>query len=127
MITAQVKEVEKITAQLKNVQGGSGGGYVAQDEAPENTKLLWIDTDDNSAEKISAEDIAFLDGETYQEKYDKGEFTGKDGYTPVRGEDYWTESDKEQIISEVKAAFDSEVWAFTLSDGSIVEKEVALL
>lgn len=33
-------------------------------------------------------------------KGDKGD-TGADGYTPQRGVDYWTESDKQQIISDV--------------------------
>lgn len=30
---------------------------------------------------------------------------GKDGYTPVRGTDYWTEADKTEMITEVVAAF----------------------
>lgn len=30
--------------------------------------------------------------------------TGADGYTPVRGTDYWTAADQEQIVSDVLAA-----------------------
>ena len=29
---------------------------------------------------------------------------GKDGYTPVRGTDYWTEADQAQIVSDVLEA-----------------------
>ena len=29
---------------------------------------------------------------------------GKDGYSPVRGKDYWTEADKAEIVSAVLAA-----------------------
>ena len=29
---------------------------------------------------------------------------GADGYTPVRGTDYWTAADQEQIVSDVLAA-----------------------
>ena len=31
---------------------------------------------------------------------------GKDGYTPVKGKDYWTESDKTEIVGEVAGAID---------------------
>ena len=30
---------------------------------------------------------------------------GKDGHTPVKGTDYWTESDKQEIINAVIASF----------------------
>ena len=30
---------------------------------------------------------------------------GKDGHTPVKGTDYWTESDKQEIIDSVLASF----------------------
>ena len=30
---------------------------------------------------------------------------GKDGHTPVKGTDYWTESDKQEIINAVVASF----------------------
>ena len=32
---------------------------------------------------------------------------GKDGHTPVKGTDYWTESDKQEIIDSVLAALPS--------------------
>ena len=36
-------------------------------------------------------------------KGEKGK-DGADGYTPVRGTDYWTESDKTEIVNDVLAA-----------------------
>lgn len=31
-----------------------------------------------------------------------GNIKGKDGYTPVRGDDYWTEEDKSEVKSYIK-------------------------
>lgn len=39
-------------------------------------------------------------------KGDKGD-TGADGYTPIRGTDYWTDADKAQMVSDVLAALES--------------------
>lgn len=54
---------------------------------------------------FTAEQLAALKGE----KGDKGDTgdtgpAGTDGYTPVRGTDYWTAADQEQIVSDVLAA-----------------------
>lgn len=38
---------------------------------------------------------------------------GKDGDTPVRGTDYWTEADKTEIVDETKAAIDLSSYAKT--------------
>ena len=46
--------------QIGGAGGVAGGGFVAQPEAPENTNLLWIDTDDVSDDDIpSAEGVEF--------------------------------------------------------------------
>lgn len=37
------------------------------------------------------------------------EFKGDDGKTPQRGVDYWTNSDKAEIVSECKSYIDSEI------------------
>ena len=39
-----------------------------------------------------------------QAKADSGAFNGKDGVTPTRGTDYWTESDKTEIVNDVLEA-----------------------
>lgn len=51
---------------------------------------------------------------------------GKDGYSPVRGVDYFTEADKTEMVQAVKESLSSETWTFTLEDGSTVEKKVLL-
>lgn len=52
---------------------------------------------------------------------------GSNGKTPVKGTDYFTSSDKSEMVTQVKAALTSETWTFTLSDGSTVTKKVAIL
>lgn len=39
-----------------------------------------------------------------------GEFDGEDGYTPVRGTDYWTDADKAEIKSYVDEAILNGEW-----------------
>ena len=46
---------------------------------------------------------------------------GKDGYTPVKGKDYWTESDKTEIVGEVVGAIDIASLSNRVDD---VEKQV---
>lgn len=56
-----------------------------------------------------------------------GEITvihGKDGYTPVKGKDYFTAEDVAEIVAAVKASLTLETWTFTLEDGSTVTKKV---
>lgn len=40
-------------------------------------------------QEYTANDITFEDGTTFQEKYNSGELNGTDGYTPVKGVDYF--------------------------------------
>lgn len=51
---------------------------------------------------------------------------GEDGYTPVRGTDYYTEADKAELVQAVKDGLTRETWTFTLEDGSTVSKAVLL-
>lgn len=34
---------------------------------------------------------------------------GKDGHTPVRGTDYWTDTDKNEILNETKSYVDDAI------------------
>ena len=104
---------------------------------------------DNAVSGVTAADVTFSDGETFQQKYDSGELKGKDGvgiqkveqttisnedggtnvitvtktdgssstfsvkngnkgsdgYTPVKGTDYFTEADKNELVNLVLANF----------------------
>lgn len=63
--------------------------------------------------KPKPEDYVYTETEVYtiktaveralQEAKDSGEFDGENGYTPVRGVDYWTEADKDEIKGYVDA------------------------
>jgi hypothetical protein len=68
----------------------------------------------NSAKnEVTANDVTFEDGTTFQEKYDSGELKGEpgkdgvDGKTPVKGEDYFTTTDKQELVDLVLAEIPS--------------------
>lgn len=44
------------------------------------------------------------------EAKESGEFDGEDGYTPVRGTDYWTDADKAEIKAYVDDAILNGAW-----------------
>lgn len=49
---------------------------------------------------------------------------GEPGRTPERGIDYFTDADISEMVEAVRAQLVSEFWTFTLTDGTVVEKEV---
>lgn len=49
---------------------------------------------------------------------------GKDGYTPVRGTDYWTEADKREIVEEVTAEMPAPVVSWNDLEDKPFSKEV---
>lgn len=51
---------------------------------------------------------------------------GDNGYTPIKGVDYFTEADKAELVSMLKKSLTVETWTFELEDGSTVEKAVLL-
>ena len=51
---------------------------------------------------------------------------GADGYTPVKGTDYFTAADQQTLITGLKNSLTTEVWTFTLEDGTTVEKQILL-
>ena len=62
-----------------------------------------------SSASISAQNADAAAGEArakaaeLQAKADAGDFNGQDGYTPVRGTDYWTDADKAAINADIAA------------------------
>lgn len=86
---------------LGNVTGerGPSGVYAGDDEPTDEDVLVWIDEDNNDAlDKRVQESI----DEALAAAKESGEF---DGYTPVRGSDYWTEDD----IAEIKGYVDDAI------------------
>lgn len=142
------------TVTIKNgktgLQGMNGAAFFVVNsepmENPDTEKLEFIEVDfvGPTGRKIAAGDLIFcrinntmyqvisIPGVTTVEvvlvgnlKGDKGN-PGKDGHTPVVGTDYFTPTDKADIVAQVKASLVTETWIFTLEDGSTVEKEVLL-
>lgn len=102
---------------------------------PEHVKNI-TEEDIANWNNVTANDVKFADGETFQEKYDSGELKGEqgpqgpqgsqgpkgdtglagkdgtngadgkdgvDGKTPIKGTDYFTEADKQELVSLVLA------------------------
>lgn len=76
-----------------------GASMVAQNEAPIDTSVIWVDTDDNTVDEFQdAVNLALAQAKA------SGEFKGDPGATgpkPVPGVDYWTETDRANIIQQV--------------------------
>ena len=51
---------------------------------------------------------------------------GDAGYTPIKGEDYFTEAEKSEFVAAVKNQLIVEQWTFTLVDGTVVTKDVVM-
>lgn len=69
---------------------------VAQPEAPTDTSVIWVDTNDNNDDGFQeAVNMALAQAKA------SGEFDGK---TPEKGIDYFTNADKSELISAVIAA-----------------------
>lgn len=54
---------------------------------------------------VSDDDIREAFETALQQAKDSGEFDGEDGHTPVKGTDYFTEADKQEIVAAVLANF----------------------
>ena len=68
---------------------------------------------------FTAEQLAALKGEK-GDKGDKGDTgpAGADGYTPVKGTDYWTSADKAEIVEELKPPQVTSGTSITLADNT---------
>lgn len=81
------------------IAGGSGepGGYYIPSVDADGT-LTWQASKEDMPE-VAAANVKGADGNPGA----PGE-PGKDGYTPVKGVDYWTAADKEELVNEVVAS-----------------------
>ena len=60
------------------------------------------DVDGDDIEVVGSKTLQELVDYALEEAKNSGEFKGDPGYTPVRGKDYWTESDKNEIKRELE-------------------------
>lgn len=101
---------------------------------PEHVKKITLEEIKKWNTEVTANDVKFEDGTTFQEKYNSGELKGepgiqgvqgvpgtpgkdgepgrdgvdgKDGYTPIKGVDYFTTADKQELVDLVLAEIPS--------------------
>lgn len=103
------------------VSGGETGGYYTPSvsQTDENTMTVSFTPSVSDMPAIEDQTITLPSGATGA--------TGADGYTPVKGVDYFTETDKTEIVSSVLASLPSETWTFTLEDESTIDKTVVVV
>ena len=53
---------------------------------------------------VTMDNLSNAIGTALAQAKESGQFDGKDGETPVRGTDYWTNADKQEIIEDVLSA-----------------------
>ena len=56
------------------------------------------------AEKVSKTELTTEVNSALAAAKESGEFDGADGYTPVKGTDYWTEADKAEMVETVRSS-----------------------
>ena len=83
--------------------------------------------DDLTSAKLSATELPTAINQALAQAKSSGEFDGEDGdpgKTPVKGSDYFTQQDIQDIVQAVKDALPIEKWDFELEDGTVVTKGV---
>lgn len=108
---ATMPNLEPVTITLPGSDSGQNdAGIYVGDTAPEDISLLWVDTADSKEDEDS---VAKAIEAALVEAKESGEFNGadgQDGYTPVRGTDYWTAADIAEIKSYVDTAILGGAW-----------------
>ena len=123
---ALVDEVEKLEKTIADIPSGGGagedGGYYTPSVTKNGTDIMVVSFSKSKSNMpdVLPTDVILPKGEKGDKgdtgaqgiqgvKGDKGD-KGADGYTPVRGEDYWTEADKAEIKSYVDDAILGGAW-----------------
>lgn len=115
-------EITRKDGTKKSAIVGSTGGTDDYNNLSNKPKINGVELSGNKTledlgikQYYTANDIKFADGDTFQDKYNSGELkgekgdrgeqgiAGKDGYTPVKGKDYFTEADINEIVDDVLA------------------------
>ena len=88
---------EDVYAQIMEMLNAGGGEVTDEQIAQAVSKYL----EENPIAGVTPEEVLVAVDAALEAAKDSGEFDGEDGKTPVRGVDYWTEADREQIVGEV--------------------------
>lgn len=90
-----VSAINEVAGQVGNSSGGTGGDGVGITNAEVDAHGFLQITLSNG-DTINAGCVVGADGNNGQD--------GSDGYTPVKGTDYWTAADKAEMVSDVLSA-----------------------
>lgn len=115
---ASVELDTTLTQYNKAADAGAVGNAIAQETAAREAAVNSLNAanaaqDEAIAKKLNASELPTAINTALAQAKESGEFdgpqgpqgaTGADGYTPVRGTDYWTAADQEQIVSDVLVA-----------------------
>lgn len=105
LVISQDGEAKKVPAKkVAALGGGSGGGsgtdggyYTPSVTQPTaDTMKVTYTPSDASMPEVPAVSVTLPEGPQGK--------TGPAGYTPVKGTDYWTEADKQEMVDDVLAA-----------------------
>jgi maltodextrin utilization protein YvdJ len=69
-----------------------------------------VDVEDAMSLKMNVTDLSNAVDDALAQAKASGEFDGEDGYSPVRGTDYWTEADKNEIKAYVDDVMANGEW-----------------
>lgn len=112
---------EDVYAQIMEMLNAGGGEVTDEQIAQAVSKYL----EENPIAGVTPEEVLVAVDAALEAAKDSGEFDGEDGKTPVRGVDYWTEADREQIVGEVLGEIDEGV--YVLIDEITLNGETALV
>lgn len=101
--------------QVYNGKDGAGSGDMtaAVYDPTGKAQDVFAYVDNAVKNAVSTDDIDAAVNKALEEAKASGEFDGKDGDTPVKGTDYWTDEDKQSIIDEILSNYpEAEVQSF---------------
>lgn len=102
-LSNQLAELEAAMEEASGLPEGGAAGQVLAKKSGLDRDTQWVDPPENG--KDGAQGPIGLTG-PQGPKGDKGDAgpAGAAGKTPIKGEDYWTESDKQEILDGLEAA-----------------------
>ena len=83
-------------------------GFVVSETEPADKPYVWINPNGDYGEAVTKEELQTAVDEALTQAKESGEFE------PVRGEDYWTEEDQQQMVADV-------IDALPVYDGEVVQ------
>lgn len=100
-------------------------GYAQKSEIPTKVSQLqndkgYLTEHQDISGKLDASALPTAINTALAQAKASGEFDGKDGKTPVRGTDYWTEADKEEILRSIMLSLSTPVYGRVDEENNII-------